>query len=389
MRDDGVLPKWIINVAVWSRRLGQEGVVESQKRYDALRAKRAEFAAALRQLEAEQAQQATTTGTTDGEADGEADLSEADFTLKTKLPNGMTADVLALTGYTWAQAQEDGEDLGGSEKLAAKLREALDSTSGPNSILWVCVSSCLLTAWLAGLAGGWAGYDAYRLLHEAPSPEAAAVWLGWTAPYVLGTLAANSAAPGVLNKSIFRPLTADQQTFFRKMPFLNFAACAAVVSFCQCLTYQGLWQDLFTALLGGVRDPLLDPYNEQPIMGTLVGGRLPAFVVAPSAAVLTGTLEAAWYFSALALRDTSTTIILGSDKLEAKEWMEGPFGSLDATTISAEERLLVCARVALAGTFLALETTLTGNLWFAVGTSTAGMITSVLLSQQTGGAKRT
>ena len=82
---------------------------------------------------------------------------------------------------------------------------------------------------------------------------------------------------------------------------------------------QGLAQDVFTAALGGVRDPLLalgavsDPSvlpsasELQPLMGTLSGGlRLPAFVVAPSAAVLTAALESGWFWVALSLRDESS-----------------------------------------------------------------------------------
>lgn len=74
---------------------------------------------------------------------------------------------------------------------------------------------------------------------------------------------------------------------------------------------QGLWQDVFTSWLGGVRDPLLisDPdallRPDQPLLGTLAGGLLPAFFVAPSAAVLTGALEGYWQFFCLSLRDAS------------------------------------------------------------------------------------
>lgn len=74
---------------------------------------------------------------------------------------------------------------------------------------------------------------------------------------------------------------------------------------------QGLWQDVFTSWLGGVRDPLLigDPdvllRPDQPLLGTLAGGLLPAFFVAPSAAVLTGALEGYWQYFCLMLRDAS------------------------------------------------------------------------------------
>lgn len=125
--------------------------------------------------------------------------------------------------------------------------------------------------------------------------------------------------PAPLRCSAFRPLAVDQQAFFRKMDFPVFASAALVVAFCQTLVYQGLWQDVFTSWLGGVRDPLLatsavsdpralmDP-GQQPLMGTLVGGlRMPAFILAPSAAVLTAGLEAYWYYLALSLRDMTTT----------------------------------------------------------------------------------
>lgn len=78
------------------------------------------------------------------------------------------------------------------------------------------------------------------------------------------------------------------------------------------LTPQGLWQDVFTSWLGGVRDPLLvsDPdallRPDQPMLGTLAGGLLPAFIVAPSAAVLTGALEGYWQYFCLSLRDASS-----------------------------------------------------------------------------------
>lgn len=46
-----------------------------------------------------------------------------------------------------------------------------------------------------------------------------------------------------------------------------------------------------------------------------------------------------------------------------------------------DELPLATARVALAGAYLCLEGTLTGSLWFAVGTSAAGMLTAMLLAR--------
>lgn len=56
----------------------------------------------------------------------------------------------------WAAAQADGEEAP-VDQLRQQLREAVDQTSGPSTVLWVCVTSCLLSAWLVGTAGSWAG----------------------------------------------------------------------------------------------------------------------------------------------------------------------------------------------------------------------------------------
>ena len=56
--------------------------------------------------------------------------------------------------------------------------------------------------------------------------------------------------------------------------------------------------------------------------------------------------------------------------------------NLEPSALTVEEAPLVAARVALSGTFLALESTLTGSLWLAVGTSAAGLLTAILLSQR-------
>lgn len=73
---------------------------------------------------------------------------------------------------------------------------------------------------------------------------------------------------------------------------------------------QGLWQDAFTGYLGGSRDPFLltDPGavadGVRASMGTLVGAPLlPAFLVTPGAAVLTGALEAGFYYTCLTLQN--------------------------------------------------------------------------------------
>lgn len=75
---------------------------------------------------------------------------------------------------------------------------------------------------------------------------------------------------------------------------------------------QGLWQELLTGWLGGSRDPLLltDPSaiesGMRASMGSLVGSPvLPAFLLLPAAAVLTGVVEGGNYYLAMALRDTT------------------------------------------------------------------------------------
>lgn len=70
--------------------------------------------------------------------------------------------------------QADGEEVP-ADRLQQLLREAVDQTAAPSTVLWVCVSSCLLSAWLAGTAGSWAGKQtAHRSFDRArympPSP---------------------------------------------------------------------------------------------------------------------------------------------------------------------------------------------------------------------------
>lgn len=73
---------------------------------------------------------------------------------------------------------------------------------------------------------------------------------------------------------------------------------------------------------------------------------------------------------------------MAGETLEAKDWMEGPGGSLEPTSITADERLLICTRTALGSAWLALETSLTGSLWLTTATCTVGLAAAVLLSQR-------
>ncbi|PSC68128.1 pentapeptide repeat [Micractinium conductrix] len=374
MKEDGFMPGWFMRLAAWSRRANGETQAAAQQKCDALQAARPAFAAALRTLEAE-------LQTAPSPISGQYDETLGSW--------------LALAGYNWAslKADNEGEQQPSEEDLQELLRGAVQSNSGEGTLLWVACASSLLTAWLAGVAGEWAGYDAYRLLHDLPGPGAAAAWLAWTAPYVAGTVVSQAVAGGTLGKSIFRPLAIDQDTFFRRLPLLSFAPAALIFAYCQCLVYQGLAQDVFTAALGGVRDPLLalgavsDPSvlpsasELQPLMGTLSGGlRLPAFVVAPSAAVLTAALESGWFWVALSLRDESSSITLFGETMSAEEWLNGDAGRVEPSNITRDERLLICSRVALSSAYLAVETSVTGSLWLSAATSAAGLIPADLLN---------
>lgn len=70
----------------------------------------------------------------------------------------------------------------------------------------------------------------------------------------------------------------------------------------RCRRMQGLWLEAFTGLLGGSRDPLqfTDPAaleeGVRAAMGSLaVTPHLPAFLLAPVAALLVGALEGSWF----------------------------------------------------------------------------------------------
>ena len=71
--------------------------------------------------------------------------------------------------------------------------------------------------------------------------------------------------------------------------------------------------------------------------------------------------------------------------LDSSQWQSGPFGKIEPGALSAEELPLVALRIALSGTYLTLETLLTGTLWASVGTSATGMLAAMLLLRQSGG----
>lgn len=66
-------------------------------------------------------------------------------------------------------------------------------------------------------------------------------------------------------------------------------------------------------------------------------------------------------------------------------WRATLVADIKPSVLSQEELTLVAARVALAGSYLALEATLTGSLWLSVGTSMAGLLTVILLSRRGAG----
>ena len=53
--------------------------------------------------------------------------------------------------------------------------------------------------------------------------------------------------------------------------------------------------------------------------------------------------------------------------------------------VTSRDLPLVGSRVALSGAYLALEATLTGNLWLAIATNTAGLLTAILLCKRPAG----
>ncbi len=53
------------------------------------------------------------------------------------------------------------------------------------------------------------------------------------------------------------------------------------------------------------------------------------------------------------------------------------------SVFTPDELPQVAARIGLAGSYLALEATLTGSLWLSVGTSMAGLVIVILLSRRT------
>lgn len=117
-------------------------------------------------------------------------------------------------------------------------------------------------------------------------------------------------------------------------------------------------------------------------LGTLVGApRLPAFLVAPSAALLTGLLEGAYFWSAQMARGAAAVVTLNEGEADEARAVLGPS---DPPALGDEELPLVAARAALSGAYLSLEATLTGSLWLAVGTSAAGLVTAMLLSRRGG-----
>lgn len=362
MRQDMEVPAWAVGFLRWARGFHCQTLEEARKRHASLVAKRERYVAGLRQLERELQEQPPMFPPDEG-----------------------TADWVVLAGYNWAIGQEDDS----SEGLQKVLRESLEQANSPNSVLWVTLVVCMGAAYGVAWAGSWWDVDAYRLLHQFPDLAASApTWVAWTAPYVGGTLLAYSLAPPLFNKSIFRVLATDQQQFFHSVSPPSFLLGAFVIAFSQCLVWQGLWQDVFTGWLGGSRDALLltDPAaledGVRASMGTLVGAPLlPAFLVAPSASLLVGLLEGGYFWAMLTAMDATTMM-----KVDTSDgWRATLVADIKPSVLSQEELTLVAARVALAGSYLALEATLTGSLWLSVGTSMAGLLTVILLSRRGAG----
>ncbi|KAI3428302.1 hypothetical protein D9Q98_006681 [Chlorella vulgaris] len=345
----------------WSRGMAKDAAEMARKRHAAVASKRHLFMEAVTAMD--------------------ADISEQ--------PEETAVEWMVMAAWNWAQSEEEGKDES-LEGLTQLLREALNQPKSPSIVLYAAVLSSLATAWGVAWAGSWWGVDAYRLLHDSPDWGAmAATWLAWTLPYVGGTAAAYFIAPSIITKSIIRPLVTDQSQFYRSVPFASFVFAAGCVAFSQNLVWQGLWQDVFINWMGGSRDPLLltDPAQlEDSVrlsMGTLVGSpRLPAFLVAPAAALLTGLLEAGFFWTAMQARSINALIPVVTDDGNEEEFRAVIAVNVESSPLSPEELLLVSGRVALASSFLCLEGTLTGSLWLPIATSAAGLITAIQLSKR-------
>ncbi|PRW56837.1 Pentapeptide repeat family [Chlorella sorokiniana] len=373
MKSDVNMPAWAFKLIAWTRRLTAQEVEENVKRHAALTSKRAEFMAGLQRLEQEL----------------QKDLQTSPPELKKRFDASSAAELIAAVGWSWAIEEESGPEV-----LQQKMKDAVDKTTGPAFTLSTAVTSSVISAWLVGWIGSWWGVNAYHLLQlpeEWGSVQAALpAWVAWTAPYLGATLGAYYVAPNLF-KTAVRPITSDQQRFFQRIPLAGCAGAALAVAFCQCLIYQGLWQEAFSGWLGGSRDPFeiidadLMADSLQSSMGTLVGSpKLPFFLVVPGAAVMTGLLEAGYYWSAMALRNTQV-IVLDGEQLLDNQWQSGPFGKIEPGALSAEELPLVALRIALSGSYLTLEALLTGTLWTSVGTSAVGILAAMLLLRQSGG----
>lgn len=374
MKSDVNMPAWAFKLIAWTRRLTAQEVEENVKRHAALTSKRAQYVAGLQRLEQEL----------------QKELQNNPPELKRRYDASTAADLIAAVGWSWAIEEESGPDV-----LQQKLKDAVDKTTGPAFTLSTAVTSSVISAWLTAWVGSWWGVNAYHLLQlpeEWGSVQAALPsWVAWTVPYLGATLGAYYVAPNLF-KTAARPITSDQQRFFQQIPLAGCAGAALAIAFCQCLVYQGLWQEAFSGWLGGSRDPfeIIDPElmadSLQSSMGTLVGSpKLPFFLVVPGAAVLTGLLEAGYYWGAMALRNSPMIVIDGDQLMDGSEWQSGPFGKIEPGALSAEELPLVALRVAMSGTYLTLEALLTGTLWSSVGTSAVGILAAMLLLRQGGG----
>lgn len=83
------------------------------------------------------------------------------------------------------------------------------------------------------------------------------------------------------------------------------------------------------------------------------------------------------------LPPTRSIDISGDGRLDVAT--SGPWGKIEPGALTAQELPLVALRAAVAGTYLALEATLTGSLWLAAGTSAAGITTAILLNLKDSG----
>ena len=150
------------------------------------------------------------------------------------------------------------------------------------STMWASAATSLISAYGVAWVGSWFGTDAYRLLHDTPNWVAVApTWLAWTVPYVAGTLvhgkpraagarfhgraahacrcpalpltapapclvpcaqAAYALNPLSVTKVAIRPIANEQMQLYRDVPLASCVSVAAIVAFCQCLTWQvGGW----------------------------------------------------------------------------------------------------------------------------------------------------